>query len=68
MPIKRYVVSCAIQGVVSVIIDASSQKAAIERLANGDWDDAFDVQLEPIGKADFQVIDRRDAWERTDTR
>ena len=57
---KRYVVSCAIQGVVSVVIEAESQKKALERLGFGDWDDSFDVQIEPTGKVDFQVLDGRD--------
>lgn len=56
--VKRFAVSCAIQGVVSVVIDAPNQKAAIERLSFGDWDDSFDVQIEPVGKVHFQVMDR----------
>ena len=57
---KRYAVSCAIQGVVSVVIEADSQKKALERLGFGDWDDSFDVQIEPLGKVSFQVLDGRD--------
>jgi len=38
-----------VRGSVAVTIEATSKRAALARLREGDWDDKFDVTLETVG-------------------
>lgn len=53
---KQFVVMAEVRGVVSVIIDATSKRAALARLREGDWDDKFDVSLEPVGAVSWDEM------------
>jgi len=46
---KNFYVMAKVDGDIAVTIRATSKKAAIERLKNGDWDDVWNVEFRPVG-------------------